>query len=190
MTDATRVVGRRCIAFLVDGLAVVLVVWLAAQATHDFIDVEGSCPETTPRGESCFQWRDDAYLIDNSSFWRFVLTFAVLLVLVLGVTRWRFGASLGKALLGIRVVDAAGRSAGWWRGAIRTVALGVDLVVLVLPVGLWLALFTPGHRRTGDFLAGTFVVRRDAVGARPGARAYSQGSNKPSNSSVPFSTRP
>jgi uncharacterized RDD family membrane protein YckC len=47
-----------------------------------------------------------------------------------------------------------------WRGAVRTAALGLDLIVVGLPIGLWLALFTPGHRRIGDYVAGTFVVRR------------------------------
>ena len=163
MTDPTRVVTRRCIAFAIDSLAVVAVIWIAAQASRDFVDVGGDCPDPVPARHACFQWNDDAYLIDGRSFWRFVVTFVVLLGLVLVVTRWRLGASLGKALLGIRVVDARGEPAGFWRGGVRTAALGVDLITLLLPVGLWLALFTPGHRRVGDFLAGTRVVRRDAV---------------------------
>jgi uncharacterized RDD family membrane protein YckC len=163
VTDPTRVVGRRCIAFVIDSVSVVAVIWIAAQSSRDFVDVEGDCPDPVPAGHACFQWNDDAYLMDGRSFRWFVVTFVVLLVLVLGVTRWRLGASLGKALLGIRVVDAQGESAGFWRGAVRTAALGVDLITLLLPVGLWLALFTPGHRRVGDFVAGTRVVRRDAV---------------------------
>jgi uncharacterized RDD family membrane protein YckC len=163
VADPTRVVTRRCIAFMVDAVVVVIVFWLAAQASRDFVDVPGDCPDQVPAGEACFQWRDEAYLIDGSAVVWFMLTLAVLLTLVLGVTRWRLGASLGKALLGIRVVDTRGEPAGFWRGAVRTAALTLDLIVLVLPIGLWLALLTPGHRRVGDFLAGTSVVRRAAT---------------------------
>ncbi|MGH9051185.1 MAG: RDD family protein [Acidimicrobiia bacterium] len=160
MTDPTRVVARRCVAFVIDGLVVVLVLWVSAQASGDFVDASGDCPARVPAGDACVEWNDQAYVIDGAAVWRFALTLVVLLVLVLGVTRWRMGASLGKALLGIRVVDARGHPAGIWRGAVRTAALVVDLIALLLPIGLWLALLTPGHRRVGDFLAGTFVVRK------------------------------
>lgn len=162
--DPTRVVGRRCAAFAIDAIVVVAVLWIAAQASRDFVDVEGDCPDPVPADHACFEWGDSAYLIDGPSFWRFAVTLVLLLILVLGVTRRLMGSgtALGKALLGLRVVDAQGRRAGFWRGAVRTAALAVDGIALVLPVGLWLALFTPGHRRLGDFLAGTFVVRAGA----------------------------
>ena len=163
MSDAIRVVARRCVAFLIDAAVIVIVLWLAAQASRDFVDVPGDCPDPVPSGHACFQWYDEAYVIDGWAVVWFALTLIVLLVLVLGVTRWLLGDSLGKAMLGIRVVDAQGEPAGFWRGAVRTVALAVDLIVLVLPIGLWLVLFTPGHRRIGDFLAGTHVVRRREI---------------------------
>ena len=158
-----RVIVRRCAAFLIDAGVIVIVFWLSAQASRDFVDVPGDCPDPVPAGDACFQWNDDAYVVDGLAVVWFAVTLIVLLVLVLGVTRWLMGDSLGKALLGIRVVDAHGERAGFWRGAVRTAALAVDLIVLVLPIGLWLALFTPGHRRLGDFLAGTHGVRRREV---------------------------
>jgi uncharacterized RDD family membrane protein YckC len=45
------------------------------------------------------------------------------------------------------------------RSAVRAVGWVVDAITLVVPVALWSAWFSPGHRRVGDFLAGTFVVR-------------------------------
>jgi uncharacterized RDD family membrane protein YckC len=168
VADPTRVVTRRGIAFMVDAVVVVIALWLAAQASRDFVDLPGDCPDPVPAGQACFEWNDDAYLIDGSGVVWFAVTLAVLLTLVLGVTRWRLGASVGKALMGIRVVDARGEPAGFWRGAVRTVALGVDLIALVLPIGLWLVLFTPGHRRVGDFLAGTSVVRHVTSPSGPG----------------------
>jgi len=162
--DPTKVVTRRCLAFLVDAPIVVLIVAFVAFVTPGAFDVEGDCPVPAPGGEACVQWKDDAYRIDGRSFLVFALLLVVLLVIVLGGTKRMTGASPGKALFGIRVVDAAGDHAGFWRGVLRTAALVVDAVTLLLPIGLWLVLFTPGHRRIGDHLAGTWVVRADAVG--------------------------
>ena len=63
-------------------------------------------------------------MIDSWAVVWFALTLIVLLVLVLGVTRWLLGDSLGKAMLGIRVVDAQGEPAGYWRGAVSTRCVG------------------------------------------------------------------
>jgi len=38
----------------------------------------------------------------------------------------------------------------------------IDGISLLVPIALWSAWFTPGHRRVGDLLAGTFVVRHRA----------------------------
>ena len=119
MSDPLRVVARRCAAFVIDGVVILLVLWLASQASRDFVDVPGNCPDPVPAGEACVQWNDDAYVIDGHAVVWFGLTLVVLLALVLGVTRLLMGASLGKAL-GIRVVDARGEPAGFWRGAVRT----------------------------------------------------------------------
>ncbi len=162
--DPTRVVGRRCLGFGVDGVVVVALIAFSAYVTPGTFDVEGDCPEPVPGGEFCIQWKQDAYRIDALWSVLFLVVLVTLIVVVLAGTRWLLGASPGKSLLGIRVVDATGHPVALPRAFIRTVALGIDLIVLVLPIGLWLALFTPGHRRIGDFLAGTWVVRRDALG--------------------------
>jgi uncharacterized RDD family membrane protein YckC len=168
--DPTQVVTRRCLAFLVDAPVVVVLVAFSAFVTPGAFDVDGDCPVPAPGGEFCVQWKEDAYRIDGRSFLLFAAVLVALLVLVLGVTKRRTGASPGKALFGIRVVDATGEHAGFWRGALRTAALVVDVFTLLLPIGLWLVLFTPGHRRIGDFLARTWVVRASAVGMPPPRR--------------------
>jgi uncharacterized RDD family membrane protein YckC len=88
-----------------------------------------------------------------------VVLYLVVFVVVQGVT----GASPGKALLGIRVIRTDGTPDGTTPGALRSLvrvaAWLVDGLVLLVPVALWSAWFTPGHRRVGDWLAGTYVVR-------------------------------
>jgi uncharacterized RDD family membrane protein YckC len=95
----------------------------------------------------------------------------VLALLYLGVfvtVQGTTGASPGKALLGLRVVRPDGTTPGWRRSLVRVVAWVVDGLALVLPVALWSAWFTPGHRRVGDWVAGTYVVRSRVRPPGPG----------------------
>ena len=68
------------------------------------------------------------------------------------------GASPGKALLGIRVVRDDGTMPGKLRSFVRLVAWVVDGLALLVPVALWSAWLTPGHRRVGDWVAGEGVL--------------------------------
>ena len=75
----------------------------------------------------------------------------IILVLALVIVPHRLtGASLGKAIFGIRVVRGDGSAPGFLRSLIRVAAWLLDGLALLLPVGLWLVLFTRGHRRVGD----------------------------------------
>lgn len=42
---------------------------------------------------------------------------------------------------------------------VRAVAWAIDGIALIVPIALWSAWFTPGHRRVGDWVAGTYVIR-------------------------------
>jgi len=66
------------------------------------------------------------------------------------------GATLGKRLLGLRVVSREGRPLSLSRSAARA-ALAI-LSFLLLGLGCLLALFTRSGRGLHDFLAGTYVV--------------------------------
>jgi hypothetical protein len=85
---------------------------------------------------------------------------AIVFVVVQGIT----GASPGKALLGIRVVRPDGTTTGLLRSFVRALCWAIDGISLLVPVAMWTAWFTPGHRRVGDFAAGTFVVRAGTEG--------------------------
>jgi uncharacterized RDD family membrane protein YckC len=45
------------------------------------------------------------------------------------------------------------------RSFVRALCWVVDGISLLVPIALWSAWFTPGHRRVGDLVAGTCVVR-------------------------------
>ena len=94
----------------------------------------------------------------------FGISAVVMVVVVIIVPQSISGTSIGKALLGIRVVRRDGSPPGAVRSTLRLLCWAVDGLALLLPIALWSAIFSPGHRRVGDFAAKTFVVRHRAVG--------------------------
>ena len=79
-------------------------------------------------------------------------------VLLQGAT----GATVGKFITGVRTVRPDGRRPGVGRALVRTLMLVVDGI---MPLGLWVALFSQGHRRLGDMVADTYVVKHRYAGA-------------------------
>ncbi|MBL8693651.1 MAG: RDD family protein [Planctomycetes bacterium] len=73
------------------------------------------------------------------------------------------GASIGKRLLGLRVVDAHGRNASTGAHVVRSLALLIDAFIPVpaLSVGMVMLALSRDGRRLGDILAGTYVVREE-----------------------------
>ncbi|MEX0658496.1 MAG: RDD family protein [Egibacteraceae bacterium] len=68
------------------------------------------------------------------------------------------GQTVGKMLLGIRVVAADGTPAGWGAVVVRTLLRIVDGFFFYL-VGLIVMLASPRKQRVGDMAAKTLVVR-------------------------------
>ncbi len=69
------------------------------------------------------------------------------------------GASVGKLVLGLRVVRPNGDDAGLARCLLRTVLLVVDAFACAA-IGLFTSFTSRGHRRVGDMVADTLVVSR------------------------------
>jgi uncharacterized RDD family membrane protein YckC len=81
-------------------------------------------------------------------------------VLYFPLTEGLWGRSLGKLISGTIVVDQAGKTPGFGRAAVRTVARLVEVNPFLLggvPAGIVTA-NTRAHQRIGDLLAGTYVV--------------------------------
>lgn len=85
-----------------------------------------------------------------------VLPFVAGLVYAL-LTEGRTGQTLGKRLVGIRVVKVDGRPIGKPEALIRWLCFTVDTQFLIL--GLILIVTRPLKQRVGDLAAGTVVVR-------------------------------
>src|ERR1700681_340652 len=69
-----------------------------------------------------------------------------------------FGATVGKRLAGLRVVDVEGRRIGPQAAIVRNLARLLDVLRFGYLLGVILTLATRQHQRLGDRLAGTIVV--------------------------------
>jgi uncharacterized RDD family membrane protein YckC len=138
-------------------------------------------------GYRCLAWLVDATIL--FFFWVIAyFVFSVLVSDVLGLfqglsglaqtllavgifaTQWLYwtlsevflhGQTLGKRLLGIRVVRMDGSPVGLYESAMRNLLRAVDFLPAFYATGSLSMLFTKQHRRLGDLLAGTLLVREE-----------------------------
>lgn len=140
-------------------------------------------------GYRCLAWLVDATLL--FFFWVVAyFVFSLLVSDVLGVfrglsglgqtllgvglfaTQWLYwtltevflgGQTLGKRVVGIRVVRADGSPVGVYESAVRNLVRAVDFFPLMYATGCITMLLTRQHRRLGDLLAGTLLVREERI---------------------------
>ena len=70
------------------------------------------------------------------------------------------GGTLGKRLLGMRVVNGTGGKPGYGRSVARNLLRLIDLLPVFYILGILMVARTGKKQRLGDKLAGTYVVRR------------------------------
>jgi uncharacterized RDD family membrane protein YckC len=171
LADPTAVTGRRVVAAIIDGVAIVGPGMAIATSQMEYItrDRVGSgfddfCERYMDQEQGvCVQLGDTAYFSDSSanpgSFALVGLAF-VLVVIVQGLTGW----TVGKLLTGLRTVKEDGSVVGIGKAFVRWLLLVIDAIPCIPLVGFITALTTQGHRRVGDMAAKTFVVRASAAG--------------------------
>lgn len=71
---------------------------------------------------------------------------------------WARGQTLGKKVVGLRVVHEDGTRVRWPASILRNLLLSADWLPGTCAVGLVSSLASPGFRRLGDLAAGTLVV--------------------------------
>ena len=89
--------------------------------------------------------------------------FLVIIVLYFIVLEGVVGATFGKRILGIRVIEANGGKPGLTKSLLRNVLRLVDALPVLNFLGVILILRSPERARFGDRVAGTRVVYRGAV---------------------------
>lgn len=141
-------IGYRCLAWLVDA-SLLFFFWVAAYFVFTLLvsDVLGVFQALSGLGRT-------------------------LLVLGVFATQWLYwtvgevffhGQTPGKRVLGIRVVRLDGAPVGLFESAVRNLCRAVDFLPVAYAAGLTCMLLTPQHRRLGDLLAGTLLVREERI---------------------------
>jgi uncharacterized RDD family membrane protein YckC len=179
MTKPTAVVGRRVAAFLIDALllyAISFAIFFAMADTKEEIGrkvLQGDITlDETTYGNITIG--DSEYAIVGNKFLLYLLIIFAIGFLYLAVFQGIKGWTLGKLVLGIRVVDESGRTGpGVGKGAIRWVLWIVDGFFFYL-VAFITALTSDKNQRVGDMAAKTFVVGQKDVGRAPFAGAQPQ----------------
>jgi uncharacterized RDD family membrane protein YckC len=72
------------------------------------------------------------------------------------------GQTLGKRVMGLRVICDNGAPIGWMPSLVRNLLRAVDMLPALYGLGLISSLVDPSARRLGDIAAGTVVVHVDA----------------------------
>ncbi|MBU8899437.1 RDD family protein [Corallococcus sp. H22C18031201] len=141
-------IGYRCLAWLVDA-SLLFAVWVALYfiVTLLLADVLGALQALSGVGQT-------------------------LLALGLFATQWLYwtlaevffhGQTVGKRVLGIRVVRVDGSPVGVFESAVRNICRVLDFLPVLYATGCITMLLTRQHRRLGDLLAGTVLVREEAI---------------------------
>jgi uncharacterized RDD family membrane protein YckC len=73
-----------------------------------------------------------------------------------------FGATMGKGIIGVHVTREDGSKPGLGSSAIRNAFRLLDALPFYV-IGFFVALFSRGRRRLGDYAAGTFVLEKAVV---------------------------
>jgi len=167
--DPTAVVGRRIVAFVIDALIASAISGAAIAAmrsqTYSNAPNDGCALLRQARGFSgtCFQLGSHVYTWNGGRFfWMYVFWIGISFlnwVILQGLT----GATVGKFVVGLRVINQQGEIAGIGRSFLRWLLLVVDYVACFL-IGLISVSVTRPHRRVGDMVAGTDVVATADVG--------------------------
>lgn len=146
----------------------------AAEAEcNAFNDVDGAGTVTDappPRGYAndravCVPVEDRVVYVDLGAMFGALIKFSAL-SLVVGlinpvVIQGLTGASIGKHLVGLRVVGEDGQIASFGKHIVRYLLL---VLIDANLIGIILVFVTRGHRRLGDMAAKTYVVDRSSVG--------------------------
>ncbi|MFH0938764.1 MAG: RDD family protein [Planctomycetota bacterium] len=92
--------------------------------------------------------------------------FFLLYLAYLVMSEWLLGATLGKYILGLRVVMEPNRKLTLWAALLRNLIGFFERMPLsVIFVSMPMIIFTPRRQRLGDLLSRTFVVHKTALKA-------------------------
>ena len=142
-----KVTGRRIVAALID-LIPIVVLWIVMAGAF------GTLGKTTDQ-----EGRGTMYTatLTNGPF----LLYCLLALAYFVVPEGLGAPTLGKLIMGLKVVKLDGGSCGWKAALGRNLLRIVDFLPVLYFVGLVAIAVTPSNQRLGDLAAGTTVARAD-----------------------------
>jgi hypothetical protein len=172
--DPTAVMGRRTLAWIADLALYATVVAAGFASMAEYTDIPSGIAEADAcalfeqqnpgAADGCIAYDGQLFLLDAGEAGVQTLVsigWLAFYIVLQGLT----GASPGKLLFGVRVVDQYGARCGIGKSLGRTLMWAVDAAPWLIPlVGPITAFTSSGHRRVGDLAAGTYVVSSAAVG--------------------------
>lgn len=169
----TAVVGRRVVAFLLDGViaaAINSAVFFFFANTDDEILAKAARGELDLNSNTYVNVNlgDHTYALVGSSAGLYFLFAAIVGFVYWVVLPGRTGWTPGKAALGLRIVRDDGTiPIGIGRSFVRQFMWIVDAFPYLIPylTGFLTAMFSSRNKRVGDMLANTLVVRKEFAGA-------------------------
>lgn len=174
--DPTAVMGRRTGAWVIDFLLFVLVAMFVGPSplsplaeyvdTDEFPGITCDVIESGNDVTTCVEFGDRLYFTEGGDAAVALVVLWVAFPLVYAAVQGATGASPGKALFGVRVVDEQGDRPGFGRSLGRTALWIVDLFPYCIPglLAFIVGLTSTGHRRIGDMAVKTFVVSKSHTG--------------------------
>lgn len=185
--DPTAVVGKRVVAFIIDGailtaINLILFVLLADSADADFATCDGLLNQCTTINTTIYGLSFTNAAIVQTVYWVYAIGIFVFLQGFKGFTP-------GKAAMGLRVVNPDGGVPGPVKALLRWLLLIVDLLPYCIPglLGFILIMTGDNHTRLGDRVAKTFVVSKADTGRPIGvAAAAAQPYGTPMGAAAPY----
>jgi uncharacterized RDD family membrane protein YckC len=167
--DATKVLGRRYGAFLIDAVVCMVafaIFFFATASTHtktEMLRMPGC--HLSASDSSQVECDNRAVItVDDTVYEAELGVFAALSVVFtfvyVAVAEGFSGGSLGKHLVGLRVVTPHGDRPGLGRSSARWALFAIDGPISLFLCGIITSSVSPGHRRLGDMGANTYVVAR------------------------------
>jgi len=142
--------------------------------TPEGMALELRCAGAVPRSMA---WLLD-FIIRMAVLWVLGMALAIMgaagmgvMLIVMFLTFWLYpiafevlndGQTLGKRMLGLRVINDNGTPVTWVPSIVRNLLRTVDMMPAMYGFGLVCTLVDPSMRRLGDLAAGTLVVCKKA----------------------------
>ena len=152
MTGPDRIVAGYRIAALGDRLIALILDTLLLLALFAVVGVwaGGRWGGITPTG----------FELTGTGAWVTLASVAILGFIYYWLCEGLLGVTLGKALAGVKIINANGVPCGLGPSLIRNILRIIDAQFGYL-VGYFIAIFSKLRQRLGDHLAGTFVVEKE-----------------------------